>query len=147
MECRGAGEPAMQTGRIQPKGAPRSLPSQSAPRQRSLVEPLPHTDPCLSKLCSDYQNLISLPPTPPSRLPPPTHSKSKCAIKNAHLSSSSRLPNAYASYLGDRAKRYCKRYGISFIRYTIQISSGGGCWVSFFSSPPCLSPRLCKRAD
>lgn len=56
---------------------------------------------------------------------PPTHSKSKCAIKNAHLCSSSRLSNAYASYPRDQEKWYRKWYRTPFIRYTIRISSAG----------------------
>lgn len=58
---------------------------------------------------------------------PPTRSKSKCAIKNAHLCSSSRLSNAYASYPRDQVKWYHKWYRISFIRDTIHIASVG-CW-------------------
>lgn len=58
---------------------------------------------------------------------PPTRSKSKCAIKNAHLCSSSRLSNAYASYPRDQVKWYGKWYRISFIRDTIH-SSSVGCW-------------------
>lgn len=132
-----AREPAMQSNRQDsPQRCSSFFPSQSAPHQRSLVSAL--ADRSVSvKLCSDYQNLIWA----GLLANPPTHSKSKCAIKNAHLSSSSRLPNAYASYLRDRVKWYCKRYGISFIRYTIQISSGGGCWGFFFL------PLLCKHAD
>lgn len=57
----------------------------------------------------------------------PTRSKSKCAIKNAHLCSSSRLSNAYASYPRDQVKWFRKWYRISFIRDTIHISSVG-CW-------------------
>lgn len=129
-----ASEPAMQSNRQDsPQRCFSFFPSQSAPHQHRLVSAL--TDRSVSvKLCSDYQNLI----WGGLLTNPPTHSKSKCAIKNAHLSSSSRLPNAYASYLRDQVKWYCKRYRISFIRYTIQISSGGGWWVSF---------PLCYRAD
>lgn len=76
---------------------------------------------------------------------PPTHSKSKCAIKNAYLSSSSRLSNAYASYPRDQMKWYCKQYRICFIRYTIQISSGGICWVSFPVLPCSLSLGKVKK--
>lgn len=132
-----AREPAMQSNRQDsPQRCSSFFPSQSAPHQRSLVSAL--ADRSVSvKLCSDYQNLIWA----GLLANPPTHSKSKCAIKNAHLSSSSRLPNAYASYLRDRVKWYCKRYGISFIRYTIQISSGGGCW-GFFSPPSVQACRL-----
>lgn len=52
-------QPCSQTGRIQPKGAlhpptpPNLLHTSAASSSRS------RTDPCLSKLCSDYQNLIS----------------------------------------------------------------------------------------
>lgn len=92
---------------------------QSAPQPHCLVSAL--TDRSVTvKLCSDDQNLM----WGGLLTNPPTHSKSKCAIKNAHLTSSSRLPNAYASYLRDQEKWYCKRYWISFITYTIQISSG-----------------------
>lgn len=61
---------------------------------------------------------------------PPTRSKSKCAIKNAHLCSSSRLSNAYASYPRDQEKWYRKWYRTPFIWYTIRIflASSQGVW-------------------
>lgn len=68
---------------------------------------------------------------------PPTRSKSKCTIKNAHLTISSRLPNAYASYLRDQEKWYCKRYRISFITYTIQILSTPPCWRADWTLGKC----------
>lgn len=58
---------------------------------------------------------------------PPNRSKSKCAIKNAHLCSSTRLSNAYASYPREQEKWYRKWYRTPFIRYTIRMSSAG-CW-------------------
>lgn len=120
-----ASEPARQSNRQDsPQRCFSFFSSQSAPQPHRLVSAL--TDRSVSvKLCSDYQNLI----WGGLLTNPPTHSKSKCAIKNAHLTSSSRLPNAYASYLRDQEEWYCKRYRIFFIRYTIQISSGGGWWV------------------
>ena len=124
------------TGRIHPKGAYRSSSPLNLIHNRTALSQHVQTDPCLSnsavtiKIWSEGGLLTN----------PPTHSKSKCAIKNAHLTSSSRLPNAYASYLRDQEKWYCKRYRISFITYTIQISSGGGWWFFFF--PPVLPSRL-----
>lgn len=117
-------QPGSQSGRIHPKGAPRSSPLNLLHNRTALSRRV-LTDPCLSnsavtiKIWSEGGLLAN----------PPTHSKSKCAIKNAHLTSSSRLPNAYASYLRDQEEWYCKRYRIPFIRYTIQIPSGRSWWV------------------
>ncbi len=128
-----ASEPARQSNRQDsPQRCFSFFSSQSAPQPHRLVSALTHRSVSV-KLCSDYQNLI----WGGLLTNPPTHSKSKCAIKNAHLTSSSRLPNAYASYLRDQEKWYCKRYRISFIRYTIQISSGGDWWVFFPLALPC----------
>lgn len=100
---------ASQTATIHPKGASAAslrlsicsttaLPCLGAYRQIPVCQTLQWR----SK--SDLRALLTI---------PPTHSKSKCTIKNAHLTSSSRLPNAYASYLRDQEKLYCKRYRIS----------------------------------
>lgn len=104
-------QPGSQNTRKHPEGASPSSPL-SLLHNRTTLSTL--TDRSVSvKLCSDNQNLF----WGGLFTNPPTHSKSKCTIKNAHLTSSSRLPNAYASYLRDQEKWYCKQYRISFIMH------------------------------
>lgn len=126
-----ASQPVSQAAKpagITPKVLLILLPSNRLPQPQRLVSALPSSQICV---CQTVQWRLKSDLRGPSLKP--SHSlKSKCTIKNAHLSGSSRLTNAYASYLRDQEKLYCKQYGVSFITYTIQIFSGGG-WRDFFS--------------